>query len=135
MVAAQGGLSAQRESIAQARVRQIRSFVASHLDTDIALIDAANHCGISVRYICRLLRDDGTSFAELLWKSRLEKATAWLISSEMDGYNIAEIASMAGYKTLPHFSRAFKRKIGLTPTKLRKMTYADRMRVTNQFII
>jgi AraC-like DNA-binding protein len=79
----------------------------------------AKGCGISPRYLSFLLRLKGTSFSELVWEQRLEKARNWLSSSDPRDISISEIAYGVGFKSPAHFSRMFKRVFKVNPREFR----------------
>ena len=79
----------------------------------------AKGCGISPRYLSFLLRLKGTSFSELVWDQRLDKAREWLAASDPRDISISEIAYGVGFKSPAHFSRMFKRVFGVNPREFR----------------
>lgn len=114
-----------RRSIADRRLEDIESFVARNLtNRDLSANLIAEACKISPRYLCYILKSAGYTFAQLVWDRRLERARAWLISPNMQSYLVHEIASMAGYTSAAHFSRAFKLAFGCTPTEYRQQAGA-----------
>lgn len=72
----------------------------------------AAHLRISVRTLQRRLRDWGFSFEELVDDIRRSEAVR-LISERR--YSAMEIAFLLGYSDQAHFTRAFKRWMGLPP--------------------
>ncbi len=58
-----------------------------------------------------------TSPRELLFNYRLKRAAEFLLSGEM---NVNEACDMTGFKSRSHFSRLFKEKYGVTPSKYGK---------------
>lgn len=79
----------------------------------------AHACGISTRYLCYLMQLHDTSFSEVLWKSRIERAKNWLLADNMRHVSVARIAYMAGFKSPATFSRMFKRATKLAPRDYR----------------
>ena len=110
-----------RRSIADRRLEEIESFVARNLtNRDLSAKLIAEACKISPRYLCYILKSAGATFAQLVWDQRIERARAWLVSPNMQTYLVHEIASMAGYTSAAHFSRAFKLAFGCTPIEYRQ---------------
>jgi len=59
----------------------------------------------------------GTSVYRFLKKERLRKSKMLIQHSELP---LKSISNMVGFKSFPHFSRAFKQRYGYTPSALRK---------------
>lgn len=58
------------------------------------------------------------NFSNVVQNLRLEEAKKLLESTD---YNLEKISEMVGYNSVDHFSRIFKRKYGMAPSKYRKM--------------
>lgn len=111
-----------RKSIFDRRLEEIEQYVARNLTSrDLSANSIAEACNISPRYLCYILKAAGYTFSQLVWDKRLEKAKEWLVSPRMQSYLVHEIASMTGYKSAAHFSRAFKSACGCTPSEYRQM--------------
>ena len=76
----------------------------------------ASTLAMSERSLQRRLREEGTSFSELLRGVREELATRYLRGTELA---TAEIAYMLGYSEQAAFYRAFRRWTGSTPSAYR----------------
>jgi AraC-like DNA-binding protein len=109
-----------RQTIADRRLDDVLRFIEVHLsDPQLSTAMVAKGCGISPRYLSFLLRLKGTSFSELVWEQRLEKAKIWLSSSDPRDISISEIAYGVGFKSPAHFSRMFKRVFKVNPREFR----------------
>lgn len=109
-----------RQTIADRRLQDVLRFIEVHLsDPQLSTAMVAKGCGISPRYLSFLLRLKGTSFSELVWEQRLEKARDWLSTSDPRDISISEIAYGVGFKSPAHFSRMFKRVFGVNPREYR----------------
>jgi AraC-like DNA-binding protein len=93
---------------------------AAEPDLDPARV--AQHLGMSVRYLHRLLEPTGRSFSEHLLGQRLDRAAAMLRDPRFTGIKIAEIAEKTGFSDISHFNRSFRRKFGDTPLGVRVRT-------------
>jgi AraC-like DNA-binding protein len=114
------GLAPSRQTIADRRLAEVLRFIEVHLsDPQLSTSMVAKGCGISPRYLSFLLRLRGTSFSELVWEQRLEKARTWLASSDPRDISISEIAYGVGFKSPAHFSRMFKRVFQVNPREFR----------------
>lgn len=109
-----------RQTIADRRLAEVLRFIEVHLsDPQLSTAMVAKGCGISPRYLSFLLRLKGTSFSELVWEQRLEKARTWLSASDPRDISISEIAYGVGFKSPAHFSRMFKRVFKVNPREFR----------------
>jgi AraC-like DNA-binding protein len=82
----------------------------------VDLATTSRHLGMSSRTLQRRLRDEDTSFAELLDLFRRE-ASQRLLKDR--GLAVEEVAFMLGYSEPSTFYRAFRRWTGLTPRRFR----------------
>lgn len=76
------------------------------------LTDMAHRLGTSPRSLQRTLTAAGLSYSFITSEVRLRAAAWWLLESSLP---IAEAGFVSGYSDQSHFTREFKRKIGLTP--------------------
>ena len=112
--------SPRRQRLSDRRLVDIEEFIAMNLtDPFLSYGKVAERCGISRRYLCHILKANGKSFSDLLWRSRLPKAHDLLISSQTRNYSIREVAFMSGFKSAAHFSRRFKATYGRPPRQYR----------------
>lgn len=109
-----------RQTVADRRLQDVLRYIEVHLsDPHLSTMMVAKGCGISPRYLSFLLRLKGTSFSELVWEQRLNKAKNWLQSSDPRDISISEIAYGVGFKSPAHFSRMFKRVFNMNPREFR----------------
>jgi len=85
----------------------------------IGIENAAKQTGLSVSTLQRRLHNMNTSYSEILESLRIKLARQLLSQTQTP---IAEIAVDLGYQHLSNFSRAFKRKSGLSPLSYRATT-------------
>ena len=115
-----------RQTIADRRLEEVLRFIEVHLsDPQLSTAMVAKGCGISPRYLSFLLRFKGTSFSELVWEQRLDKARSWLSSTDPRDISISEIAYGVGFKSPAHFSRMFKRVFKMNPREFRSVADND----------
>lgn len=86
---------------------------------DLNAAAVAVRLGITPRYVHMLLKETGRTFSRHLLQKRLEKAAALLGDPCCRHRRIGEIAVEAGFTDLSHFSRAFRRTYGTTPSAAR----------------
>lgn len=120
-------------TLVERRLRDIMDCTQRHLaNPDLTVAAVASACGISTRYLCAILKAHDTRFSEVLWNSRLERAKVWLESDKMRQVPVTKIAYMAGFKSAAHFSRMFKRTVGMTPGKFRQRASREQFNRTIQ---
>jgi AraC-like DNA-binding protein len=76
----------------------------------------AGRMGISPRTLRRGLREEGTSFREVVGDVRKGLALDYLETSELQ---LEEIATLLGYEDAANFNRAFRRWVGVAPARHR----------------
>ena len=88
-----------------------------HLETKITLEDVARHVGYSTVYFAALFAKK-TSYAPIEYYNQLkiQRSCSYLHFSDM---KIKEIAFRMGYYDPFHFTRAFKKEMGVTPKEYR----------------
>ena len=77
---------------------------------------AAELAGISTRTLQRRLKQCGSSYSKILKEARFELACTCLGDPAL---KVIDVAMMAGYGCPQHFTRAFRRFGGITPTEYR----------------
>lgn len=95
------------------QVYQAREWLVLHQAYPPLLIDLANEVGLSERKLQKGFRElFGTTVFGYLHDHRMEQARVLLSSGEQW---VSEVAHAVGYAHLGHFTKAFKRKFGITP--------------------
>jgi AraC family transcriptional activator of tynA and feaB len=111
-----------RPSIADKRISDITRYINQNFSNpDLNQKMVADRCGISLRYLCHILKKHDLSFSTLVWERRMATSRDWLQDAKMQHYSISEIAYMAGFKSSAHFSRMFKMRFGVAPREYRQM--------------
>jgi AraC-like DNA-binding protein len=82
---------------------------------DLSLV--AEIAGMSPRSLQRRLQQSGSSYSEVLQEARFDLARSLL---DDPGAKIIDVAMTAGYESQQHFTRAFRRFTGVTPTRYRR---------------
>ena len=83
----------------------------------INVTDIADYIGISRTYLNHVFQKElGVSSQKFLMDFRLHKAANLLISSDLP---VTEVSSQVGYDDSLAFSKAFKKKFGLSPKNYR----------------
>ena len=98
----------------QARARVERDFHRLHTLEEISAA-----CGVNNAYLCRLFRRfDHQSPYQFLLRLKMNAAAERL---QQPGALVKQVAELSGFEDPFHFSRAFKRVLGLSPDAFRKL--------------
>jgi AraC family transcriptional regulator len=107
-----GGLSSRR-------LRLVSEYIEDTLGQPIKLRELAALAGISARHFERAFRQStGSSPHAYVMERRLHMARDLLVNQPE--LPIEQIALRLGFSSSSHFSSAFRRRIGFTPTEFRK---------------
>lgn len=102
----------------EATLRRVKRFIDSSLgDPQLDPAMAAQALGLSTRYLNALFEAEGLSLMRYVWARRLENCRRDLASDAPA--SIGEIAYRWGFSDLSHFSRAFRRRFGLSACEAR----------------
>ncbi len=99
-------------------VSLLRSLIQPYLyggRPDVALV--AEVAGVSRRTLQRRLASCGSSFSQIVQEASFELACRYLGDADL---KVIEVAMMVGYETPQHFTRAFRRFTGITPSQFRQ---------------
>src|SRR5580692_7367474 len=103
-----------------ARLQAVNAFVARNIHrADLSAKTAAIHLGVTPRYVHLLFETEGLSFNKFVVERRLLRAYEMLFDSQRFDRTITMIAFKVGFSDLSHFSRAFRRRFGMTPSEAR----------------
>ena len=98
-------------------VHKARAFIETHQQENLHVEDVSKALNISVFYFCKVFKKTtGLTFTEYLSKVRVLKAKKLLSDPHV---RIAEVAFAAGFQSLTHFNRVFRKLTGLSPTAYR----------------
>ncbi len=97
----------------------IRQYIDSHLTDELSAESIADavHMSLSGVYKC-IHRVFSCTAGELIATRRIERAIPLL---EKDKLSIEEVAGAVGFSDAAYFSRRFKKKMGVSPLKYRKL--------------
>ena len=97
--------------------RRVHEFIDAHLETNIALRELAGIARLSIGHFARAFRQsEGVSPHDYLMQRRVARAQNLLGSSDLP---LSEIAIACGFADQSHFSRRFKERVGVTPSRYR----------------
>lgn len=114
------GSKGAKPSCAEAHFQNVSRCIQIQLSNPrLSVQMVSEYCDISPRYLSHVLRLKGTSYSNLVWGQRLEKAREWLLAPHDEMMPVSEIAYSLGFKSAAHFSRLFKKRYGMRPSDCR----------------
>lgn len=100
-------------------VEKIKDYVECNYRKDISLLDVSDIVGLNMNYVCTVFKKEtGVNFKEYLINKKMEYAKILLKDYS---YKIKTIAEMVGYADQKHFSKQFRKVVGVVPTEYRKI--------------
>ena len=84
-------------------------------DSDLSLEDIASECGLSLRYLHDLFRDDGRTVREYLQGERLHAARRMLERAVAGAATVTDVCMACGFSSPSVFSTAFRKAFGISP--------------------
>jgi AraC-like DNA-binding protein len=102
---------------------QVEAYIRAHIaDADLnhAKVAAAHH--MSERTLHRLFDESGQTVTELIRSGRLDGILADLQSPASAGDAISRIAARWGVHDMPHLTRTFRARYGISPSEARPRT-------------
>ena len=98
-------------------VKNALAYIEEHYKEKILLSDVAEKTYVSQWHLSKLLnRHTGQNFSEILNSVRIDKAKQML---EEPSLRIGDIADNVGFLDMAHFSRVFKKQVGLSANQYR----------------
>jgi AraC family transcriptional regulator len=99
--------------------KRVLSYIEDHLDERLRIDDLAALSRLSISYFSVAFRQSfGISVHAFIVCSRIDRATTMMVST---AEQLSRIAIACGFCDQAHLSRQFRRMIGNTPTKWRRM--------------
>ncbi len=94
-----------------------RQFIRDHHAEQIALGDVARAVNMSTFYFCKTFKKaTGLTFTDYLSRLRIETARELLLNPNA---RVSEVCYAAGFQSLTHFNRTFRRLLGESPSEYR----------------
>ncbi len=98
--------------------RKLDVFLKENYSKYLSLDDIASGIGYSKIYLCQVFKkDSGKTVMRYLFELRLDKAKKMLSEG---GDSLEVIACNSGFRSLPHFNRAFSERFKISPGKYRR---------------
>ncbi len=107
---------------AQPKLADVTELMGANIEEPIELEDLASYVGISRRQLERLfLKHLNCTPSRYYLKLRLERARQLLKQTTC---SIIEVSSMCGFVSAPHFSRCYRKYIGISPKEERAAVWS-----------
>jgi AraC-like DNA-binding protein len=114
-----GAVREQVSSRSRDLLVRIQDYVLLHLgDPDLNPQRIAASHGISVRQLHRVFGQDGLMVERWIWQERLARCRQHLLRSP--AAPVSAVAFQWGFNDAAHFSRAFRRRYGMSPRQYRR---------------
>jgi len=98
-------------------MHNVIEFIHSNIGRELSLSMLARIAGVSPHHFSRLFKDStGLSPHQYVLRQRIERAQQYLQNMEL---TIGEISGLTGFATPEHFSKVFRRFVGVTATEFR----------------
>lgn len=111
----QESLKVAKGGLSTAKLDQVLDYIQAHLDQNLALVDLAAIAQVSPNYFATQFKQTmGIAPHQYLIQQRIERAKRLIATGKG---SIAAIASSVGFADQSHFTRHFKRLVGVTPKK------------------
>lgn len=108
-------VASSNSSLRAAGLARVKRYIGAHFsDPDLALADIAAACGISIRYLHGLFRDDDRTAWEYLQSTRLQWARQ-MLEHTGKAPSVTEVALACGFSNMSQFSTAYKRAFAVSP--------------------
>ena len=111
-------LALQEEHAEPVAITRARKYIDEHQADTLSLTTVAHAVNVSTFYFCKMFKKTtGLNFTDYLSRVRIEKAKNLLLNPNA---RVSEIAFDAGFQSLTHFNRVFKKITGQSPSAFRK---------------
>ena len=100
--------------------RRILHYIENNLcNSGLSNQQVAEAQNISTRYLHKLFQGETETIHSLILNKRLEKSAMLLKDAAYAGHSIERVAYSVGFSSPAHFSRAFKKHFGQSPSECR----------------
>ena len=117
MVSAEASLSANQGVLLMRAKRLVQDNLC---DANLRPSAVATALGISDRYLRLLMQREGHTCASYILDERLDRVADALLKAGSQRLTVAELAYRWGFGSQSYFTRAFRKKFGMTPTEYRQ---------------
>ncbi len=104
-------------------LQTIHAYIREHLHEEITLTSLAEQVYLNPVYLSHIYKQlTGQKLGTYITCQRIERAKELLAEPEL---KINEIGFRVGYESSPHFSRTFKKLVGITPAEYRRKFFVS----------
>lgn len=114
---ARRNLSVHKGGLTPYRMRRVTEFIQEHIEEEITLNELARNVGLSPSHFCSLFhKTSGKTPHQFILHCRIQHAKVLLARQSN---SILDVALASGFRTHQHFSRIFRRHVGIPPSAYR----------------
>jgi transcriptional regulator GlxA family with amidase domain len=121
VITQESNLLSGRDRITAFTLQRVKEYITHHLSDDRMDVQVISDAvSLSVNYLNRLFKRDGTTLMRYVWQQRIEAADKLLTHVQFSNLSLAEIAWQCGFVSQSHFCHLYKKKFGVSPGQNRK---------------
>jgi AraC-like DNA-binding protein len=100
-------------------VQQIVTWLEDHYTADLHMDELQRHMHLSKSYIAKIFKEvTGVTLFDYVYRKRINEARVrFMLDPET---SVTDVCFRLGFKHLAHFSRLFKKHVGMTPEQCKK---------------
>lgn len=100
-------------------VQNIINYIERHYKNEIRLEHIESHLKVSKHHLTKIFREEtGLTIFEFLYQTRINQAKLLFHSNSRS--TVTDVCFEVGFKNPAHFSRQFKKQVGMSPDRYRK---------------
>ena len=108
--------------VSRKRLEKVIEFIGTNVERDLSLSVLAGVAGVSPHHFAQLFKQmTGLSPHQFVLRKRIDGAKTHLLDLEL---SIGEISKLSGFSTQEHFTKVFRRLVGMTPSDFRRTVVA-----------
>jgi AraC-like DNA-binding protein len=110
----------QQPGVQHEHLFRIKKFIAAHLrDPQLNPQKIAAALGVSKRHLHLMFEEEEATLARYILEQRLEACYQCIANPHYQTMTVSEIAFEHGFNDAAHFSRSFKKRFSISPSKVR----------------
>lgn len=109
-------------------VEAAKELLAARFTEPLHLDEVARIAGVSPYHLCRIFRQDT---GDTLRRYRLRLRLRAAIQRVLGGEDLSRLAQELGFASHSHFSAAFRREFGTSPSQFRRQSWRTRLHATD----
>jgi AraC family transcriptional regulator len=103
--------------ISRKSVARVIDYIHANTGANISLVAMAQIAGVSPNHFVLLFtKATGLTPHQYVLRARIESAKLYL---KDEGLSIAEVSRITGFRTQEHFTKVFRKMVGITPREFR----------------